>query len=151
MASLNMAQRRAIDLAKEDLVTRAETLLEQAQVVQLNRSDFGDSQMRNLIAVAMETESPKVVVNFIRYQVGRDTRERSWNSKQGDKTLGQRRIDEIDGDNGAIEQAVAGIPGLDGKRAETQLARIELIRNFLGFATRYLKYLDLQREKGRSR
>jgi hypothetical protein len=86
-----------------------------------------------------------VVVNFIRYQIGRDSHGKSWASTQGEDelTLGQRFIDELEG--GVIDQALAGVPGVKEDRLRAQLARIELIRHFLGFATRYLKYIDLQR------
>ena len=73
MSSLTLEQHRAIDRCKEQLVPAAEALLDEAQGIEIGR-DFGHSQLRNLIAVAMETESPAVVANFIRYQVGRDTR-----------------------------------------------------------------------------
>jgi hypothetical protein len=148
VSSLSIEQRRAIDLAKELLVPKAEELLEKAGVVKLKPKDFGNSQLRNLTAVAMETESPKVVVNFIRYQIGRDNKEKDWRSQKGnDKlTLGERFINEIEG--GVIDQALEGIPGAKGSKPHEQLARIELIRHFLGFATRYLKYLDLQRDNG---
>ena len=56
MSSLSPVQRRAIDQAKEELVKAAEQLMERAEV--RPNDDFGHAQFRNLVAVAMETESP---------------------------------------------------------------------------------------------
>lgn len=142
MRSLTLAHRRAIDRSKESLVKAAEDLLEKAEVVKIDKNDFGHSQLRNLIAVALETESPAVVINFIRYQMGRDKKGKSWSNSVAGKKLGDRFIEEIE--KGAVEQAHKGI--VDGKDADlVPLVRIELIRHFLGFASRHLRFLDLQR------
>ena len=154
MSSLDLAQRRAIDRHKEQLVPAAESLLETAGVAQLKPHEFGDSQLRNLLAVASETESPAVVVNFLRYQVGRDAKKKraqGWASRVGDQgpLLGERFIEQIDGDQGCVEQILAKLfPEPDHDPEERQLAKIELIRHFIGFASRYLTFLGLQRKNG---
>ncbi len=148
MASLTLEQHRAIDRCKEQLVPAAETLLDQAQDLAIGR-DFGHSQLRNLIAVAMETESPAVVSNYIRYQVGRDNRGSNWGKSIGDKTLGQRFIDQLDHAGGAVATALDNVPGVKEDPVLKQLARIALIRQFLGFASRHLKYLEFQRRSRR--
>ena len=141
--SLTARQWKAIDQAKERLVLAAEELLEEAQVTKFA---FGHSQLRNLIAVASETDSPKVVVNFIRYQMGRDNYRNNWFKPDGQgKTLGQRFIDDLDGSEGAVSKAFETIPEVRDD-AGRQLVRIELTRQFLGFASRHLKYLDLLRK-----
>ncbi len=147
MSSLNISQLRAIDQSKELLVPAAEKLLDDARVVDLDRNAFGDSQLRNLTAVAMETESPAVVTNFIRYQMGRDPRGRNWANGTSGQRLGDRFIEEIQA--GAIKDALGEVPNVKGNPQLEQLARIELVRHFLGFATRYLKYLDLKRGQRR--
>lgn len=146
MSSLTFDQRRAIDRSKEQLVPAAEKLLDEAAVTELDPKDFGHAQLRNLIAVAMETESPAVVVNFIKYQIGRDSHQRDWASVHAGKSLGERLIDELQKPGCAIDKALETIEGLEGDLAR-QLVRIELIRHYLGFASRYLKYLDLKRGK----
>lgn len=144
MTSLTLAHRRGIDRAKESLVEAAEALLTDAQVTEIPLKEFGHSQLRNLIAVALETDSPAVVLNFIRYQMGRAGRNKGWaNVAQGtDKKLGDRFIDEIK--EGKVARALDGL-GISGDPTLRQLAQIELIRHFLGFASRYLKYLDIKR------
>jgi hypothetical protein len=146
LRSLTLTHRRLIDRSKESLVAAAEKLLDDAKVTSLRQKDFGHSQLRNLIAIALETESPAVVTNFIRYQMGRDKPGKSWSNQAGGKTLGDRFIYEID--KGAVKQALESI--VDEKKDVdlVPLVRIELIRHFLGFASRYLKFLDLQRHGG---
>jgi hypothetical protein len=142
VTSLTTEQRRSIDLAKEQLVTAAEELLNEAQV-RPNR-DFGHSQLRNLVAVASETESPAVVLSFIRYQMGRDDKGRNWSRRTGGRRLGEHFIFALNDDQGVVSQALKNIPGRESPLIN-QLARMELIRYFLGFATRYMKYLELAR------
>ncbi len=142
-----MAQHRAIDRCKAQLVSAAEALLDETQGIEIGR-DFGHSQLRNLIAVAMETESPAVVLNFIRYQIGRDPHHNNWGRAVGGETFGQRFINQLDLENGAVSQALGDISGIDDDSTLRQLARITLIRQFLGFASRHLKYLEFQRRNG---
>ncbi len=144
MTSLNVRQRRAIDRQKERLVPAAEAMLEAAEVVRISRKKFGESQLRNLLAVASETESPAVVSNFIRYQIGRDNKRHAWARETGGLTLGERLIQELK--TGAVNEAVKAVKTAEDFEEEAeQLARIELTRHFIGFASRYLKYLDLRR------
>lgn len=143
--TLTANQHRAIDLAKEGLVQAAEKLLEDVQVKDIPRRNLGDSQLRNLMAVANETESPAVICNFLRYQVGRDPKGNNWGKNIYGQKLGDHFIQQLEGEQGAITRALkdAGLQDLEG--VQRQLARMTLIRHFLGFASRYLKYLDPQR------
>ncbi len=145
MLALTFEQHRAIDRCKEQLVTAAETLVESATDIRIGR-DFGHSQLRNLIAVATETESPAVVLNFIRYQMGRDNYGNNWARTIGGDTLGERFIYQLDLEGGAVAGALAQVmqraPGNADNSEMRQLIRIVLIRLFLGFASRYLKYLE---------
>lgn len=142
--SLTAKQLKAIDQAKEKLVLAAEKWLDDAQVTKLTA--FGHSQLRNLLAVAGETDSPKVVINFIRYQMGRDDRRKNWSRIDEHKqTLGQRLIDDLESSNGVVLKILKDFPEILDD-TQSQLVRIELTRQFLGFASRHLKYLDLKRK-----
>jgi hypothetical protein len=143
MTSLTLDQRRALDRMKEKLVPAAEAFLDASGVLAIKPKDFGHSQLRNLIAVANETSSPAVVKNFLRYQMGRDSRGFSWRFESGGTTLGDRLLGDF-GTGGVIAEALQEIPDLDNPEKQ-QLASIEMIRQYLGFASRYLRYLDLQR------
>jgi hypothetical protein len=149
VSSLNAQQRRAIDQAKELLVAKAEKLLDDAKVTPSR--DFGHSQLRNLVAVAMETESPAVVLNFIRYQMGRDNSHKNWSQGPEGTRLGDRFLGELGNDKGTVTTALAGVKeagGLGEDKLLEQLVRMELIRYFLGFATRYMKFLELKARSG---
>ena len=107
-------------------------------------------QLCNLIAVALDTESPAVVFNFIRYQIGRDGKNRNAWAKvpaglEQPRKLGELFLNELEGERGIVAQALAGLAADLPTETEKQLARIELIRQFLGFASRYMKFIDLQR------
>lgn len=145
LSSLTPTHRRAIDLAKEDLVTAAEGLLESAQV--RPSKDFGHSQLRNLVAVATETESPAVVLNFVRYQMGRDDKQKGWSRVTEGERLGDRFLAALGGDAGVVSLTLAKVKDWENDATRDQIARMELIRYFLGFATRYMKYLELRYPK----
>lgn len=140
MRSLTLTHRRAIDRSKESLVAAAETLLNDAEVKAIGK-DFGHSQLRNLIAIALETESPAVVTNFIRYQMGRDKQGKGWSNSVGDQKLGERFIHAID--EGVVKEALGTIIDVKKDAELVPLVRIELIRHFLGFASRYLRFLEV--------
>ena len=141
---LSAEQRREIDRAKEGLVEAAERMLNDSAILEIRPNDFGDSQLRNLIAIANETESPAVVTNYIKYQMGRDNHQRGWSHPGRGKSLGDSMIHEIE--NGSIMKALNDVnDGAELEGKQKQLARIELVRHFLGFSSRYLKYLNLQR------
>ncbi len=152
MPAITLRQRQQIDLKKELLVVEAESLLEKGQVSQIDRKKFGHSQLRNVAAVAAETESPAVVANFIRFQMGRDSKEEGWSRRAGGgggatqgERLGTLFIHELVGDGGAVTRALQSIEGTNTGSPAEQLVRMELIRHFLGFASRYLRFLDLER------
>ncbi len=150
LSSLSPTQRRAIDLAKERLVIAAETLLETSGV-RPDQDDFGHSQLRNLGAVAAETESPAVVLNFIRYQMGRDDKQKGWARGAEGSRVGDLFLADLGGEGGAISLALAKVKDWQDDPTRDQIAKMELIRYFLGFATRYMKYLELRypkRKKG---
>lgn len=147
MSALTLRQRQAIDRCKELLVPAAEKLLETANVKELDKNDFGERQLRQLIAIAKETESPAVVLNFILFQIGRDKQSTGWGYSANGEKLGMRMIGALK--SGVVQEALDKIPDLDAET--TQLARIELVRHFLGFASRYLKYLELERPDPKSK
>ena len=150
MTCLTIEQQRAVDRRKDDLVKAAEDLLEKKKgnVIALDPKKFGHSQLRNVIAVATETESAAVVSNFIRYQIGRDTYGNSWAANRCGKPLGQLFIDEIDGNQGVIMTSLAVVEKETplAEKAQVQSAKIELIRQFLGFASRHMKYIEFLRK-----
>lgn len=123
---------KAIRQAEDDLVIAIETALDNCEY---NKEDknLEESQFNNLLRVADTTDSPEVIKNFICYQVGRDEK---WG--RGRNSLAARIIQDIDIYLKArANQIVADNPGADSK-----YILIQLIRRYIGYGSRYLKYLN---------
>jgi len=98
------------------------------------------AQFRNLVRVANTTESPEVIKNFLRYQVGRNNKK--WGS--GKNSLAEQIISDIDN---TLHQKATHITQPLAPN-EHQLVWLELIRRYLGYGARYLSYLtNLQRQQ----
>lgn len=117
---------RAIRQSEDDLVTWIQDALDKTKY-----GDLEESQFRNLVRVADTTDSAEVIKNFIRYQVGRD---KKWG--RGEESLATRLIQDIDG---KIKKAA----GIIAECSQTDFKPIwlELIRRYLGYGSRHLKYL----------
>lgn len=63
---------KGIRQAEDDLVLWIQDALDQCEYGKLGRSKLEEAQFRNLVRVADTTDSPEVIKNFVRYQVGRD-------------------------------------------------------------------------------
>ncbi|MFE4108366.1 hypothetical protein [Almyronema epifaneia] len=98
-----------------------------------NRDKLEESQFRNLVRVSDTTESSEVVKNFLRYQVGRD---RKWG--RGPQSLAERIVTDIDGNLRTTAQNIAN----SADSSHTNEIHIELVRRYLGYGARYLKYLN---------
>ncbi|WP_315791732.1 hypothetical protein [Fischerella sp. JS2] len=110
---------------EDDLVIWIQTALDKTKY-----GDLEESQFRNLVRVSDTTESAEVIKNFIRYQVGRD---KKWG--RGKESLAEKIIEDIDGNINKKAQEIA-------KTCQTNFQPIwlELIRRYLGYGARHLKY-----------
>jgi hypothetical protein len=117
---------RAIRQSEDDLVTRIQDALDNTKY-----GDLEESQFRNLVRVADTTDSAEVIKNFIRYQVGRD---KKWG--RGKESLAERLIQDIDGNIKKTAGIIAECSQIDFKPIW-----LELIRRYLGYGSRHLKYL----------
>jgi hypothetical protein len=114
--------------AEDDLVKAIQDALN-------NKSSYGDleeSQFRNLVRVSDSTESAEVIKNFLRYQVGRDNK---WG--RGDKSLATKIISDIDGLIKTMAQTII----TNCKGGDIKAIHLELVRRYLGYGARHLKYL----------
>ncbi len=87
-----------------------------------------------VVRVSETTESPEVIKNFIRYQVGRDEK---WG--RGKDSLAEQIILDIDGNLRIEAEAIA----VKSSSTEIRLIWVELIRRYLGYGSRQLKYLKV--------
>jgi len=117
---------RAIRQSEDDLVTWIQDALDKTKY-----GDLEESQFRNLVRVSDTTDSTEVIKNFIRYQVGRD---KKWG--RGQESLAERIIQDIDGNIKKTAGIIAECSQIDFKPIW-----LELIRRYLGYGSRHLKYL----------
>lgn len=124
---------KEIRLKEDDLVTAIQKALDQ-------KSSYGnleESQFRNLLRVSETTESPEVIKNFLRYQLGRDEK---WG--KGINSLAEAIVKHIDKDLKDFAKAIVKENSLSTKQEKA--IHIQLIRLYLGYGSRYLKYLKVK-------
>ena len=93
------------------------------------------NQLQNLAAVAQETTSVEVVLNYIRYQIGRDGSTSSWRRAIGNAPpFGEQVVAELE----RLKEVAQGIAGED--RAAADRAWINMTRRYLGYLQRYFYY-----------
>jgi len=117
---------RAIRQSEDDLVIWIQDALDNTKY-----GDLEEAQFRNLVRVADTTDSAEAIKNFIRYQVGRD---KKWG--RGEESLAERLIQDIDGNIKKTAGIIAECSQIDFKPIW-----LELIRRYLGYGSRHLKYL----------
>ncbi|MEM8806721.1 MAG: hypothetical protein AAGF01_11895 [Cyanobacteria bacterium P01_G01_bin.38] len=128
---------KGIRQIEDDIVIAIEEALDKCDYPKSGRDKLEASQFRNLVRVADTTESAEVVKNFLRYQVGR---EKKWGRGKG--SLAERIVEDIDGKLKDYASKIAqGADDVDEKRI-----RMELIRRYLGYGSRRLRYLDSKQE-----
>ena len=118
------------------------------------------SQYQNLVQVALSTESPEVIKNFLRYQTGRDTK---WGRGEGSlaeaivKDIGEvslkddnlELIENVKSkDRSLAQQAIIIVHGA-GDSSRKKEVHIELIRRYLGYGKRHLIYLKPRTENNK--
>lgn len=170
---------KQIRQAEDDLVTWVEAALNDTKTY----GDLQESQFRNLVRVADTTESPEVIKNFLRYQVGRDKKWGEGKNSLAEKIVAdidkkiKEKVEEIatnivkglekDGEKKDSKDLECQIENVDGesdkgietKDLECQIENadgesdkgmeesekkgiwVELIRRYLGYGARRLKYL----------
>lgn len=127
---------REILQVEDNLVLWIEAALRNCDYGQSKSEDeLEEAQFRNLVRVSEATESPEVIKNFLRYQVGRD---KKWG--RGKNSLAERIIQDINGNLRLEAEAISQ------RSSSLEIKRIwlELIRRYLGYGARYLKYLKTE-------
>jgi hypothetical protein len=119
--------------AEDDLVTAIETALDTCEYPNKGKEKLEEAQFRNLVRVADTTDSPEVVKNFLCYQVGRDNK---WGT--GKNSLAAKIIHDIDNKLKTQANNIANnYSGVNFKHIW-----MEIIRRYLGYGSRHLKYLN---------
>ena len=137
-AAGRLALRRAAELYSEALVTLAgDTLSDDLMSRLLSREPrpvMELSQINNLLGVTLETSSPTVVTNWVRYQMGRKETREAW----GGTGLGKQVVADINKikNDMANEVARAAFSDQVGDQ-HIQMAHITLVRLYAGYLKRW--------------
>ncbi|NEP17846.1 MAG: hypothetical protein F6J97_13235 [Leptolyngbya sp. SIO4C1] len=132
---------KGIRQVEDAIVIAIQKALDDCEYPKSGRDKLEESQFRNLVRVSDTTESTEVVKNFLRYQVGR---ERKWG--RGENSLAEQIIQDIDGPlRHAAQDIVTQVDRSSDPQAH-KAVHMELIRRYLGYGARHLKYLNSERE-----
>jgi predicted component of type VI protein secretion system len=136
-----LAVQRGIRQVEDSLVQWIEKALKEGKYTKTGDKKLEESQFRNLLRVAETTESPEVIKNFLRYQVGR---EEKWG--RGKDSLAERIVHDIDH---ALRTQAEAIQTETNYESLHEIW-IKLIRLYLGYGARRLKYLNFEAENQES-
>ena len=132
---------KGIRQIEDDIVIAIEDALDNCNYPRNGRDKLEASQFRNLVRVADTTESAEVVKNFLRYQVGR---EKKWGRGKG--SLAERIVEDIDGTLKTHASEIAKTAGGADAKHLGKRVRMELIRRYLGYGSRRLRFLSSLQE-----
>jgi len=143
-----LALEEAVRHQMDDIVRQA------AEAVKLlkpsgEKQSLQESQIRNVINVAGESESIAVVTNFIRYQIGRSNRGQQWQYNG----FGLRVIEDIEAGvvakaaRDAAAKAASKIKDADQDALYRQ-AHLKLTRHYLGYLNRAFIFCTKTEETG---
>ena len=123
-----------IERQKDWLVELVEGFFAERQRKSQDEVPVRTSQLQNLTNRANETKSVKEIVNFIRYQIGRDT-----------KRKGEDIIRTGWAKDGFGDHLIGTIEIVRGQAATDKEVAIQLVRLFLGYFQRHARYLEAQK------
>lgn len=125
---------QTVEQFSESLVSRAEHTLSDQQMGKLlkGQTQLRLGQLNNLLGVARETNSPAVVVNWVRYQMGRRETQAGW----GESGLGKQVESDIKALEASARQIAQPVFGNDSPDSIRQ-AHIALVRRYAGYLKRW--------------
>ena len=147
VGQLELAINRSVDEYLNTMLPDMNKLLEG-----LGGNVLENSQLSNFAVVTQDTGSVEVVKNYIRYQMGRDDKGRTWRKRVGPEQFGDRLIAAIDGLHKVAESFVTlHGGGLDEAQSQAHINStwIALTRLYAGYMRRYLYYMNAQKGGGR--
>lgn len=137
---------REIDGSMNELLVEMQRFVDNTRIWE---SRMEEHQMTNLVGVAGQTGSVEVVKNFVRYQIGRDTRNENWRWRVGSvKNFGEQVVDKLDELRGMAEGIVAGASNPTAGERDVDRVWMSLCRVYLGHLSRYFYYKKKTAEGG---
>jgi hypothetical protein len=133
--STRVALRQCVDQFSEELVERTDKTMSKQQMEKIKKQrgrQLKLSQLNNFLGVALETDSPAVVVNWVRYQMGRNDTRAAWSENGlGPKVV--RDIEALQSEAQQVAQKAFGNTAPDYLRR----AHIALVRRYVGYLKRW--------------
>lgn len=125
---------QAVDARLNIMLVRMQQMMDDNRIWQ---SKMELSQIQNVLAVALDTNSVEVVKNYLRYQIGRDTTAGSWRRRLASgPTFGEIVIAEID----RLNEWAVTITNEEKGTPLTDKTWMNLTRLYLGYMRRYFYY-----------
>jgi hypothetical protein len=137
----------AVDRAMNTIIPQAENLIEDLfrYPHQMERH-----QLTNLVSVALETNSVPLVLDYIRYQIGRDNRSTSW--RIGQPSFGSQLLEQLEvlrQRAGGLMDEASGKYSIKPQNKSDEEARIWmlLVRHFVGSLHHNFVYYETEKTK----
>ena len=128
---------KAIKEHESELVKDAQKLVDDSNI--FKNENFEESQLRNVLEVANQTECVEVVENFILYQIGRDSNDKKkWKWKYNG--FGKSLVDKIKESEIVYGIADEIVKELKLKDSKIDGVWLKLTRLYLGYLNRYFIY-----------
>jgi hypothetical protein len=126
--------RQILDELDTQVVKRAEDVVDKTSSI---TRQLEDKQIRNVIAVADDTQSVAVVDNFIKYQIGRSKENEGWRFGENSGTgFGEAVRDDLEQLREWAKQKASG-------EVKAEDLEIRLVRRYCGYLARYFKYAQV--------
>ncbi len=127
-----LALSEAVEIYSEQLVSWADTTLSAEMMKQLKNNGMRLAQLNNFLNVTLEARSPAVVLNWVRYQMGRRETRRAW----GKSGFGEQVTQDIRKIRrelvGKITEDIYAEP-----QAHRQEVHLALLRRYAGYLKRW--------------
>jgi hypothetical protein len=137
-----MLIRQLLDEMDTAVVQRAEAVVDNTSgITDEKKGGLEDKQIRNVMAVAEETQSVAVVDNFIKYQIGRNKENEGWRFGEG-QGFGEAVRADLTWLQEAAKRQASG-------EVKTEELAIRLVRRYLGYLNRHFKYVQVRQGGGR--
>lgn len=128
-----MSLQQAVDQHTDYLVEEAEKTISDERMASMRR-DVKNSQFSNLLSVALATPSPKAVVNWVSYQMGRRDMRRAWKQTGlGDDVV--RRISDMRKEAKKAAEDLYGVTAVT--KAHIDEIQMMMIRQYIGYMRRW--------------
>lgn len=130
--NIRFAWQQEIDKYTEEIVTLAESTIKNVQMQNL-RGAAGNAQFSNFQGVTQETGSVAVIVNWVRYQMGRRESQRAWKEAR----LGQNVLESIEAMRAYANTIARTVHKPEPTPRQVLEIHLKLVRMYAGYLRRW--------------